>query len=157
MTKKEQIIHYIVSSRPKSGITEVMKLAYLFEVAYYRVNGKQYASFGFIRYTYGPFDDEIYKIISKLTAEGLILTDEVILPSDNVKAVFLPSEKELEYTFDDKTKLILNRVLQETEGLKTRELTMLSYQTEPMKELGATMGGDEHLNERLDISRVARI
>ena len=157
MTKKEQIIHYIVSSRPKSGITEVMKLAYLFEVAYYRVTGKQYTKFGFIRYTYGPFDNEVYNIISKLGAQGFIITDEIILPSDNVKAVFLPGENELEYTFDDRTKLILDRVIQETKDLKTKELTELSYQTEPMKELGATMGGMEHFNEVLDISMVARI
>ena len=54
--------------------------------------------------------------------------------------------------FEDNNKDIIDELLNSLGGLSPSQLTKIAYGTEPMKKLGATLGGNEHLNDVLELS-----
>lgn len=150
--KNKQIIAYFVKNHARPGITCLMKLAYL--VDYLRVkNGKEKISdFQYIRYNFGPFNPSIYKYVESLERDGIIIGKSDIF-GQYTESVF--------YEFNEDKKLVTDKISSEelefidgiltgVRGFGARMLSEMAYKTDPMVKLGATMGGNEGINQVLE-------
>lgn len=146
--KNKEIIHYIISKAPKSSVTSLIKLAYLTDLVSLKKRDCKVSNFKYIRYLYGPFDNEIYKIIENLLEEGSI-ESSLQFTLDHDYPIYTVKEEPNLKKLSVEDQSIIDDVLQELSGYGARTLTELAYQTEPMKKIGATLGGNEHLNEVL--------
>lgn len=150
--KQKKIIHYLINAKNGCSITELMKLAYLLDIGFKKVTGKTFTNFQFKRYYYGPFTAEIYKIVDKLLDSNHVFLDESLaVDGKSIYKVKTPLTYEC-FTTDEVE--LMNQLLQEIVNLNALQLTNLAYKTEPMRALGATLGGNENLNEMLDFNKV---
>ena len=149
MSKNSKIILQILKSRWECGVTELIKICYLIDLSNKNDNGKKLSDFSYIRYNYGPFDKEIYKIMEDLTEDWLVdyklyrtsLWDEIIkyVIRDVNEKIDL-KETEIEY-IDDK--------LGELWLFTASDLTKIAYRTKPLTDLKASIWGREWFKEKI--------
>ena len=155
MSKKtSQLLVYLTKNHSNAPLTSLMKLSYLVDLVHIRKGGKQISDFVYQRYTYGPFDKKIYTYLLDLT-ERKVLYEITDFASPSIEYIIYKfSEDVTDYKFDklssDEMQTI-DEVLTSLEGYGAKTLSDLAYKTTPMRALGATPGGDEHLNEVLDL------
>jgi hypothetical protein len=132
-----------------------MKLAYLIDVGFKKITGKTFTGFTFQRYLYGPFTQEIYRIIDTLLSSGyLILGESLAVDGKSIYKI----QKPLSYDgLSEKDLTLLNQLLQEVINLNALQLTQLAYKTAPMVKLGATLGGNENLTQELDFDTIEQV
>lgn len=146
--KNKEIIHYIISKAPRSSVTSLIKLAYLTDLVSLKRRNCKVSNFKYIRYFYGPFDDEIYDILENLLEEDSI-DSSLLFTVDHDYSIYTVKEEPQLKELSSEDKSIIDEVLQELSGYGAKTLTEIAYQTEPMKKFNATLGGKEHLNEEL--------
>ncbi len=110
-------------------IMQFMKLPYFLDIKAVKKLGFQLSNFEYVRWQYGPFDKKIYAY--QPFFEGKKCVVEFSLIKDFIELI-------------DAT--IANLPVRNGNKLKK-----LSYETKPMKKLGATLGGKEAWGERLDL------
>jgi uncharacterized phage-associated protein len=154
LTKNQILLAYLTKYKEKASVTVLMKLAYLVDLVSIKKGSEKIFSFVYKRYTYGPFDESIYRELEALQLEG------VVLPKSDFTAT---GEEYIYYSFNTESeidcediseteKTIINEVLESVKGFGAKILTDIAYKTKPMQMLGATLGGNEHLNEQLDLA-----
>lgn len=155
MTEKtEQILVYIIKNHPKLPTTSLMKLSYLADLMSIQELGSQISDFEYIRYNYGPFDKKIYEYIECLVSDGTISPESKYTPSGDEYIVYSFNEETEKFGFDkisDKEKNIIEDLTEKLKGYGAKTITEITYKTKPMQALGATLGGNEHLNEKLNL------
>lgn len=153
--KNKHFLLYFIKNNPKSSITSLMKLAYLSDLISMKRNSRQISGFEYRRHYYGPFDKKIYTYIENLTDEGLVRAEsDYGLTGEEFSIFSIKPEKESDITFeklkgDDKA--IIDELLTSVRGYGAKMLTEIAYKTRPMKFLKATIGGSEHLGEKLNL------
>ena len=154
-SKTEQFIAYIVFKRPRASITSIMKLSYLIDLVSFKNRGVVVSDFEYRRYTFGPFDKTIYETIERLVLNHILVQSTEYAPMGEEFTVFSFSpEKEDSFVFGELSSEeieLIDRVISELSGYGAKSLTELAYQTAPMQEKGATLGGNEHFNEVLNL------
>ena len=148
--KNRELIHYIISKAPRSSVTSLIKLAYLTDLVSLKQRNKKISNFKYVRYFYGPFDNEIYKILEKLLEEESI-ESSLLFTVDHDYAVYTTTTEPKLTEISDEEKRCIDEVLNELSGYGAKVLTEIAYKTEPMQKLNATLGGNEHLNEELEL------
>ncbi|MFH1227886.1 MAG: Panacea domain-containing protein [Planctomycetota bacterium] len=129
-----------------------MKLSYLIDLVSIKKNGKQIADFKYRRYNYGPFDDSIYSDLTNLVNAKVITQASEYTPMGEEFITYKLNNEAFESDrLSDEEKEVIDEVLNELNGLGAKTLTEIAYQTKPMKALKATIGGNEHLNAKLDL------
>ena len=153
--KTKQLLCYILQDSPRD-VTSMIKLSYLIDLAAVRRFEHQISEFEYIRYNYGPFDQKVYTNLNDLQKEGKVVSfshyntygENVLFklnaqPEDDEFSLLSPEEKSL-----------VREMLDSLTGYGARMLTEIAYSTAPMKVLGATLGGNEHLGETLNLKTV---
>jgi uncharacterized phage-associated protein len=150
--KTSELLAYITMKHPKLSITSLMKLSYLIDLVHIKKTNKQISSFNYSRYKYGPFDNSIYEYISSLVGNDIIKEDSELTPYGGEYIVYYCDDDEI--TFDNlsiKEQETIDEVINSVIGFGAKALVELAYRTKPMQKIGATVGGNEHLDELLDL------
>lgn len=154
MNKKTQkVLLRIIKEHGDATITVIMKTCYLIDLIATQKIGKQITELNYIRYNYGPFNPNIYKLLMQLISDGLIHTETSYFGMGNEVITYkaandIPSTKT---ALSRREKTVVDEVLSSIRGLGAKMLTEITYQTEPMKKLGATLGGNENVGKRLNL------
>lgn len=150
-SKNHQLLAYLAKEHPSASITVLMKLSYLVDLISVKKLGNQISSFTYIRYSYGPFTQEIYNAVEDLVME------KVLLPRNDYAG---GSVEYITYTYANKDGFLFDKISKEEIGLidemmtdlkgyGAKTLTDIAYKTKPMIKLGATLGGNENLFSKL--------
>lgn len=153
--KTKQMLVYIIKNSPKSYLTSLMKLSYLADLISVKRHGHQISDFEYIRYYYGPFDNKIYTVLSDLVYEGTVLGEPIYSHDGDENLLYFFNENKEDYNFEELSeadKVIIDEVLEQLKGYGVKTLTEVAYKTAPMKKLGATLGGNEALGNKLDLN-----
>jgi hypothetical protein len=73
MGKDHQILAYLAKAHPSASITVLMKLSYLIDLFSTKKRGKKISSFNYIRYSYGPFAQQVYDVVEDLVLNGILV------------------------------------------------------------------------------------
>jgi uncharacterized phage-associated protein len=131
-----------------------MKLSYIVDLVSINKGKRQISCFKYRRYKYGPFDDKIYQYLTELRMKNVINGDVAYSPMGDEYITYFFNEKE-EFSFDKlskKEKEIIDEVLEIVKGYGAKALVELSYNTKPMKKIGAKVGNNKGLNQKLDLT-----
>lgn len=153
--KTKHLLTYLVQEHASASVTVLIKLSYLIDLISVQKKHTQVTDFEYKRYYFGPFDNSIYPLLTELEAEGVIVSEQKYTPGGEEYVVYSINEEKEEISFDklsDNDCEIANQVLEQLRGYGAKVLTEIAYLTAPMKKLGATLGGNEHLNEKLDLT-----
>lgn len=151
--KTRQLLLYLIKNHPRASITSLMKLAYLADLISVKRHGKKISSFTYKRHYFGPFDKSIYNYVESLTEDGLVTAESDFGKTGEEFSVYsLTKEEKLKFDLlKEKDIIIIEELLNSVRGYGAKMLTEIAYKTKPMKKLKATIGGDEHLGERLKL------
>lgn len=150
--KTKQLLVYIVSKHFNVSVTGLMKLSYLIDLISVKRHKKQVSCFEYQRYFFGPFDDRIYTLLNELVDEKVVLGEQHYTFENEEYLVYLFNNEKEDFTFKDltrKDKEIIDEVLEQLKGYGAKALTDITYETPPMKKLGATQGGNENMRANL--------
>jgi len=112
------------------------------------------SDFEYVRYKYGPFDQNIYNHINDLRWAGVITEEPAYTPM---------GDEYITYKINDETCVcvdelgindtqVADEVLESLKGYGAKALVDLAYKTKPMAKIGAMQDNDAGLNEKLDLS-----
>ncbi len=152
--KTSELLAYIIIKHPKLSITSLMKLSYLIDLVHIKKTNKQIFSFNYSRYKYGPFDNSIYGYISSLIDNDIIREDSELTPYGGEYIIYYCDNDADKITFDNlsiEEQETIDEVINSVIGFGAKALVELTYKTKPMQKIGATIGGNEHLGELLDL------
>lgn len=154
--KIKEILLRIIQDHGNPTITVIMKACYLIDFTATRRLGNKITNLDYVRYNYGPFTSTIYRHLENLITDGSVKTESSYYGGNEVVTYKLPDEvNELAHTaLTSEEKVVVDEVLTAISGLGASILTQITYKTAPMVKLGATLGGDEHLGETLDLRAV---
>ncbi len=154
MDKTQQFITYLASKHISPSLTSLMKLSYLVDLVSFKSTGSQISNFEYVRYHYGPYDSKINTCVDSLLKEGILQVMEVFTQSGESYSVYsVNTEKEIVYDALSESEMqIIDSVLEGVKGYGAKTLTEMAYKTNPMKALGATLGGSESLGEKLNLA-----
>ncbi len=155
MDKNHQLLAYLAKEHPSASITVLMKLSYLVDLVSVKKLGQKISSFDYIRYSYGPFAQEVYGIVEDLTLKKILATknDYAGGSVEYITYTFTNSE---DFSFDklsEEEVSVINEMMSELKGYGAKTLTEIAYKTKPMVGLGATLGGTEGLFKKLDLAQ----
>ena len=154
-TKNSQLIAYIAKTHQAASVTVLMKLSYLIDLVAIKKLGQTISEFEYRRYNFGPFDNRIYKVIESLVTEKVLGQNSDYSSMGSEYIVYSFNGENTEYSFEklsaQETGLISD-VVKSLRGYGAKTLTEIAYQTKPMLALGATLGGDENLNAKIDLT-----
>ena len=150
----ESLIKYLVFSMNLPTITSITKMLYLIDLASVASTGKQTTGFKFIRYYYGPYDKDIRIIIDDMIAEKELDADVRYLSNGEPFLVYKMPNGTASFAYEGANEQIVRDLVDSLGNLSPKSLTELAYKTKPMTRLGATLGGNEHLNEQLVLTEV---
>lgn len=151
--KNQQFLAYLAKEHPSTSITSMMKLSYLIDLISVKKTDKQISSFNYVRYSYGPFTEDIYRGVETLVLEE-VLSSDVKYSSVGREYVAYVYNEEKEYGFSEisnEEKKLIDSVLSDLSGYGAKALTEIAYKTKPMIKLGATLGGTENLFKKIDL------
>lgn len=153
--KTRQLLLYLIKNNPKVSITSLMKLAYLADLISIKRIKNRISNFEYRRYYFGPFDKKIYNYIEYLTEKNLIISEsDYGLTGEEFSVFSLNPKKEAGIEFKklkDTEKKIIDELLNSVKGYGAKILTEIAYKTDPMKALGATLGGSQNLGKKLNL------
>lgn len=153
-TKTKQLLAYLIQNYLEVSVTSLMKLSYIADLVQIKKTNKKISGFRYKRYTYGPFDQEIYRLLKGLVEDGIISEQTKMTPKGDEYIVYTFNEDNSNLKFDKLTKKekeTAQEVVESLQGFGVKALTEVAYRTKPMQKLGATLGGNEHLNALLDL------
>jgi len=155
--KTLQLIKYFCSTHPNTTVTALMKLSYLADLISMKEQKKQISCFEYIRYSFGPYDSRIYSYVEELqTNEDIVASNQYSTTGDEY--LTYNATTSLEQLHDEDFDLlsiedlkIIKNLVSELSGYGAKMLTEMAYKTAPMRNLGATLGGTEGLNKKLNM------
>jgi hypothetical protein len=154
LEKTQALLAYIIQRHNKASVTVLMKLSYLIDLVNIKKGGKQITHYSYVRYNYGPFDNVIYTDLQALIEANIVQPRPDYVPSGEEYIVYTYNEdSEINFSsLSDNERSLADEVLENVKGYGARTLTEIAYKTQPMKQLGATLGGTEHIGEILNLS-----
>lgn len=151
--KTKQMLCFILKDDPRD-VTSLIKLSYLIDLAAVRKLGQKISEFEYIRYNYGPFDPKVYANLNELQKDGLVISvSHYTNYGENVLFKMNAEDADSSMLSEPEKELIAD-MLSSLKGYGARMLTDIAYATQPMQSLGATLGGNEHLGEILNLFAV---
>lgn len=111
----------------KWDIMQFMKLPYFVDLEAANSLGFQISNLSYVRYEFGPFDKKVY----------------------SYRALFEDKKYNVEFSYIQDFTSFIDATLKSLPITNGEKLKKESYKTEPMKKLGATLGGKEGWNKKL--------
>lgn len=153
LSKNHQFLVFVIKNSPEASITSLMKLSYLIDLISVKKLKKQISKFTYKRYRFGPFDEKIYNELDSLIKKGIISATTDYTPTGEEFIRFSIKNEDINFSkLDDKERKIILEVIENLKGYGAKTLTEIAYKTKPMKELGATIDGEENLNKKLNLA-----
>jgi uncharacterized phage-associated protein len=150
--KTKQIITYLIDKHPNTSVTALMKLCYLIDLVSIKETGKQITNFTYIRYNFGPFDKKIYNYLESLTEDKVITQKQEYTASGKDFIIYQITETtEPNHSEINDSTTMINKVLDNVVGHGAKGLTQIAYQTEPMIKIGAKIGNDNGMFQKLNL------
>ena len=154
MNVTQNVLLRILRSGDKT-ITSLIKLCYLIDLVSVKETNNQITSFEYIRYNYGPFDKNIYSELQEMQINGVVKScNRYSNSGDDGEHIVLYGacgDYEAPDNLTDAQRGIIDKVLTSLEGFGPKNLTELAYKTKPMVAFNATLGGTEHMGEKLNL------
>lgn len=154
LSKNQQLLAYLSEKHPGATITVLIKLAYFVDLVAVKKKGEPISNFKYVRYFYGPFDKTIYADVEVLIEQKLLKPELNYTSSGDEYMVYRPldidSDSLINLSSDEKE--LIDGVLESVKGYGAKTLTEMAYKTKPMTALSATLGGDEALDQVLNLS-----
>lgn len=148
--KNQQLITYLVSKHTNCTITSLMKLSYLVDLFNMKESGNKISSYEYIRFHYGPFCNEISQDIDELMENGAIEPKMEYDPAFGNEYVVYNLKKDIGTSELSENEIEnIDVLLDKFRGYGAKALTLVAYKTDPMKDLGATLGGNEGMRRKL--------
>jgi hypothetical protein len=151
----QRLLLRILKAGDKS-VTSLIKLCYLIDLIAVRELGRQISNFEYIRYNYGPFDKYIYTDLLEMQCNDRIRScnqySNVGGDGEHIILYGLKEEFDADDEFSESEINIIDKVLESLNGYGPKYLTELAYKTNPMVAFGATLGGNEHMGEKLNMN-----
>jgi len=153
--KTKELVEYLIAKHHVSTVTSLIKLCYLSDLVSVKERSTKISSFEYVRWYYGPYDKAINDYLYELVKDGEIKSEIDYTPDgqEYVKYKCTEEVSQVDHLTDDDLGHV-NAVLESLKGFGAKALTEVAYKTKPMKQLNATLGGREHLGEKLDLSAV---
>ncbi|MGD0822869.1 MAG: Panacea domain-containing protein [Desulfomonilia bacterium] len=132
-----------------------MKISYIIDLVAIKKNQNKLTDFEYIRYNYGPFDKKIYEYLKNLIKQEIVSEDSELAETGDEFIIYNLKKKKGDISLNklsDEEVETINEVLRSVKAYGAKALTELTYQTKPMKKLGAKIGNKKGLNERLDLN-----
>jgi uncharacterized phage-associated protein len=155
-TKNLQLLGYLAKKHQGASVTVLIKLCYLADLVSIKNGGQKISTFNYVRYFYGPFDPEIYQNLETLLSDGTLISKPEYTAGGAETIVYkFNEERDLATSSLSPEEIsVLDELLETVSGYGAKALTEVAYNTAPMKAFNATLGGQEHLNELLDLELV---
>lgn len=153
--KTQQLLAYVAEKHERATVTVLMKICYLIDLVSIKRNHEQISEYGYIRYTFGPFDERIYKDLEYLQSNDILIAESDYTPTGAEYIYYLVNDEAENISFDllsGEDRKNIDEVLESVKGFGARTLTEIAYKTNPMKALNASLGGNENMNVKLDLS-----
>lgn len=155
LTPTQKYLLYFSKFHAKPSVTVLMKLCYLLDLTSIKESDVKLTRYDYYRYSFGPFDNKIYADLEALVTKGLAVpaTDYTTLGTE---VVYYKVNEEVsdKVILEGQGAELAAELLDAVKGYGAKELTQIAYKTKPMLKLGATLGGNEHLMESLDLKAV---
>lgn len=154
MNKKNlQLLTYLAKGHPEASVTVLIKLCYLADLISLKRFKRKISSFDYIRYYFGPFDPKIYTALESLVNDDLLIAVPEYTQKGAEAIIYHFNEKKELKTPDllGDDKVVLDELLESLRGYGAKALTDITYSTKPMMAFKATLGGKEHLGEKLNL------
>ncbi len=154
MSKNHQLLAYLAKEHPSASITVLMKLSYLADLISVEKLGQKISSFDYIRYSYGPFTSAVYNTIEDLTLKK-VLTTKNDYAGGNVEYITYTFTNPEDFFFNELSEgelSVINEMMAELKGYGAKTLTEIAYKTKPMVSIGAKLGGNEGLFQKLNLA-----
>ena len=153
MTNNQKLLTYFVKKHNTPTVTVLMKLCYLTDLISFKENHKRITDYKYIRYTFGPFTRNIYTDLESLVKEDVLASkiEYGKFGQDTESVIYSLSENAPSVELEEDTKAIVDELLDKLGGHGAHALTNIAYKTKPMVALGATLGGNEHIGEELNL------
>lgn len=154
--KTRNFILYLVKRMAIPTKTGIIKMCYLCDLAAVNNGMKKITDFNYIRYYYGPYDRKIEDYLLDLIKNGDIIATSEYASGGGEYEKFSLSDKsakldDIDGNLTEKEHQIVEPILDELGSLNAKTLTQIAYKTKPMTSIGATLGGNEHLTDKLDL------
>ena len=153
-SKNQQLLAYLSKNHLKASITVLMKLSYIIDLFSVKEMGKKISDFKYIRYYHGPYDSSINSDIQILVDNKILYPKAHFTATGDEYIVYnFNDEEDFDFSGVAQTELEkIDDVMETLNGYGAKTLTDVAYKTKPMLALGATHGGNENLNQVLDLS-----
>lgn len=156
MEKTKQLLAYIIQNHPSISITALMKFAYICDLVSLKKGNSKISNFEYVRYKYGPFDQNIYNYISELRRDSAIIEEPSYTPMGDEYITYKINES-VPCCIDKLTSSdikVADEVLESLKGYGAKALVDLAYKTKPMLIIGAKQDNDAGLNEKLNLGAI---
>lgn len=155
--KTKQLLVYLIKKHQRPSVTSLMKLSYLADLISVKREKKQITDFVYKRYNFGPFDEKIYEYLNELSVNNIIKAEPEYSLNGEEYLTYSAKDGGDEYPTnelsDNEIKMV-DELLANVSGFGAKLLTEIAYKTKPMKELGATLGGNENMGQVLNMRAV---
>lgn len=150
----ENLLLHIMQKRKWVSITELMKLSYLIDYTLSTKNLSPITGFSYIRYFYGPFDRDIYRIIEDLIRRKEVVEDTEFSDTGREYIVYgLANKAQDMYDYlsdiDAKRSHLVQQILEKLSTCNSKLLTQIAYNTKPIEKIGARIGNEKGIGENL--------
>lgn len=153
--KTLQFLSYITKQYTQVTVTILMKLSYLIDLVSIKETKAKISDFEYERYLFGPFSRKIYDYLNELAKNKIVKEMPGYSPmgDEYIVYTFNSSAENIEFgKLSSKEKKLIDKVLGELQGLGAKALSKISYETIPMKKIGATIGNSKGLNKKIDLT-----
>lgn len=153
--KTKQLLAYLIDRHAVATVTSLVKLSYLSDLVFYQKTQTQISDLNYIRWHYGPYDSRISQYLLSLVQDGTVKSEVEFTTDGNEYYRYTLKNKSYDKSLLSQDEVnAVDAVLNSLVGYGANALIKVAYGTKPMKALNATIGGSEHLGEKLDLAIV---
>lgn len=151
--RTKQLVAYLAKNHPNSTVTVLVKLSYLVDLVSIKRGLGKISDFNYVRYYYGPYDQQINLCLQNLIELGILIPKvQYTTTADYTIYEYIENQESNFTELTEESLSIINELLEKVKGYGAKGLTDIAYKTKPMLKIGATLGGNEHFNELLDLN-----
>ena len=153
LSNRQKLIAQLIQRHDRPTVTVLMKLAFLLDLIARKKEQDVYFGYVYRRYTYGPFDEAIYHDLKALIDDGVAIATTEYTSDGKEYIVYNFNEEptDTDFSITEVQEAMFNEIMESLKGYGAKALTDIAYKTAPMQALGATLGGNEHINEVLNL------
>lgn len=141
----EDILLRLIQLKPNLTKTRLMKLMYLFDLAFIQLSGKQKTTFKYKWWKHGPYCHDIEETIIDLQVDDKIDTKQHLTKEGHDCLLYVPLKKQIHKLSEPEEK-VLHYIVKQYANRNFNDLLNFVYDTPPMKEARKNKARGRSLN-----------